>query len=77
MDTQENVSIEIKLTDNSKLSLTRLADDRLRLKLYQPKTLRDGYGFTLVGYAILEGEALTSLLPDPTSSQRGHEVRHQ
>ena len=69
--------MEVKLTDNGKFSLIRLADDRRRLKLYQPKTLRDGHGDTLVRYAILEGEALTSLLLDPTSSLRGHEVRHQ
>jgi hypothetical protein len=56
--------MEIRLTDNSKISVTRLVDDRVRIELYQPKTLRDGHGFTLVGSAVLEGEVFSSFLAE-------------
>lgn len=54
--------MEIKLSDNSKLVLTHLADNRLKIELYQPRTLRDGHGYTFSGQAVLESETLNSLL---------------
>lgn len=54
--------MELKLTDNSKVSLIWLAKDRLKLELHQPKALHDGHGFTLVGHAILEGTTLAAFL---------------
>ena len=62
--------MEIRLFDSSKLSVTRLADRRVEIQLHQPRNLRDGHGFTLVGQAVLEGEALVALLAELT---QGHE----
>lgn len=56
--------MEIRLSDNSKISLTYLVDNRVKIELYQPRTLRDGHGFTFSGQAVFARETLALFLAE-------------
>lgn len=67
--------MEFKLSDNSNVSLTWLTDNRLKLELYQPRTLRDGHGMLLRGSAILSEADISALVALITSPAERKDVK--
>ena len=61
--------MEIQLSDQSKICLTQLGNDRVKIGLWRPQQLRDGDGYLLTATTLMHRRVLEDFLRTTTRAE--------